>query len=107
MPKIVLLQPSEYTDHITADGTQLTTLPYPVGVHMDGSVTNQEFWQGDPYRVIGFQRDLARHEIDVWWSEVSRDPQKAVGLYLVTGDSKGGMGVHQTAISSVEVLGSE
>lgn len=65
---------------------------------------NQDFWRGNPLRAIGFQRDLARHEVDVWWDEVVGDPQKAVGLYLVSTDAKGGMGVHDTAICEVAVL---
>lgn len=104
MNKIIKLQPSEFTDQLTDDGNQLTKLPYPICAGTDGLVTNQDLWQGDPSRIIGFQRDLARHEIDVWWNNAVKDPQSVVGLYLVTSDSKGRYGVHTTAIASVEVL---
>lgn len=105
MSKIIRLRPSEIVDHITTDGQELTKLPYPFYVSEDGSVGNQEFWRGDPAAVIGFQRDLARHEIDVWWDTVVEDPQQAVGLYAVTRDNRGGMGVHTIAISSAEEVG--
>lgn len=34
--------------------------------------------------MIGFQRDLRVNKIDVYWDEVWADPQKAMGLYVVT-----------------------
>lgn len=104
MKKMILMQPSEFTDQLTADGQELTKLPYPIAADEAGLVGNQDFWQGDPFRAIGFQRDLARHEIDVTWSEVFREPELAIGLYLVSADSRGNFGVHHTAIGSVEVL---
>lgn len=100
---VIKLQPSSFTDQIV-DGHELTKLPYPFYVEEDGSVQRQEFWKGDPYRVIGFQKDLARHEIDLLWQDATKDPQQVVGMYVVTADEKGDMGVHVSAISNVDVL---
>jgi hypothetical protein len=103
--KVIKLQPAPRVDHITDDGRELTQLPYPFYVAEDGKVDRQDFWRGDPYAVIGFQEDLARQQIDLWWDDVVKDPQSAVGKYVVTRDSRGGMGVHVIAIDSVEVIG--
>lgn len=102
--RVIKLQPAEFIDNISDGGHVGTKLPYPFYVNEAGEVANQEFWRGDPLRVVGFQRDLARHEVDLWWNDAFADPERCVGMYLVTADNRGGMGVHQTAIASVEVL---
>ncbi len=104
MAKIYKIQPSAYIDQITADGHELHKLPYPFYADEKGAVGQQDFWRGDPARVVGFQEDLARHQVDLWWHDAVKDPQQAVGMYLVTADSKGNLGVHQTAMDSVVVF---
>lgn len=106
MKKLIKLQPSEVVDNIR-DGHEMTQLPYPFYVAEDGSVDRQDFWRGNPARAIGFQRDLAKQQIDLWWKDAVKDPQQAVGMYLVTVNGEGDMGVHVSAISSVEVIGGE
>lgn len=101
----IRIQPHARIDNITDDGHAMTQLPYPLFVNeADGSVQRQDFWQGKVLRVVGFQKDLARHEIDLWWSEAAKDPQRAVGMYIVTTDKDGGMGVHDTAVREAEVI---
>lgn len=100
---ILKLQPSEYVDQIV-DGHEMTKLPYPFYVNEEGQVGNQELWRGDPVRVVGFQKDLARHRIDLWWTDAFGEPEKTLGMYLVAVDDKGGMGVYDTAIVSAEAL---
>jgi hypothetical protein len=98
------IQNSEYADQITADGTELTKLPYPFYVDENGNVGRQDVWQGVPERVIGFARDLAVQEINLWWPTVVQDPPQAVGMYLVTQDADGSIGTHPTAVSSIETV---
>lgn len=104
---VIEIQPAPYIDHITNDGHECTKLPYPFFVNEDGTIGNQGFWRGEPFRVVGFQRDLAKHQIDVWWDEVAEDPTKAVGLYVVTSNrdlahtADATYGVHETAIIKV------
>jgi hypothetical protein len=100
--RTITLQPSERVDNIV-DGHAMTQLPYPFHVSEDGSVQRQDFWRGNPAAVVGFQRDLRRQRVDVWWDEVVEDPQRAVGLYVVTTTDGGQMGVHLVAIGSVHV----
>lgn len=95
MKKILVLQPSAHTDHLTQDGVELQQLPYPFFVKEDGTATVGS----QTLRVVGFQRDLARHQIDVHFKAVWADPQLAVGLYLVTDDGKT-WSVHINAIST-------
>lgn len=95
------IQPAAYTDQIK-DGHQMTKLPYPFYADEDGTIGQQDLWQGDPSRVIGFQRDLAKNQIDLWWADAVKNTDQVVGMYLVTEDKAGHYGVHQTAITSIE-----
>lgn len=99
------IQTAPVIDAISDDGHVGHRLPYPFYVLPDGSVDGQDFWQGKVTRVAGFQRDLARQQVDLTWDDALADVQKAVGMYLVTFDSAGWLGVHDTAVQSVEVLG--
>lgn len=101
---IITLQPSSFTDQITSDGTELTKLPYPFHVEAaTGDIQRQDFWRGDPFRVIGFQNDPHVQHVDLWWDDVAKDPQSAVGKYPVTVKQGGGMAGWSLAIESVTV----
>lgn len=101
---IITLQPAPNVDHITDDGTELTRLPYPFHVRADdGGIERQDFWQGSVARVVGFVADLNRQEVDLWWRDAAKDPQRAVGMYVITQDDKGDMATQMTAISTVKV----
>jgi hypothetical protein len=100
LPRTLRLQPSEFTDYITGDGHELTKLPYPFYVFQTGRVGLQGFWHGRVKRAIGFQADLAKHVIDLHWQDAWSDPEKTVGMYLVTADASGTWSVHPTAIAS-------
>lgn len=98
--KLIRLQPAPLVDHIDDSGQEFTRLPYPFYVNEAGEIQRQDFWNGNPTKVIGFQRDLAVQTIDLWWREAYPEPTKTVGMYLVTVDSDGQWGVHSTAIAS-------
>lgn len=100
--KIVKLQPSEYVDNMTADGHEMTRLPYPFYVRADGHVEG-DFWRHHADEVLGFQRDLAKDRLDLPWRDAFEDPQKAVGMHTVT-RADGVISTHTTAIRDVEVL---
>ena len=72
-----------------------------------GRVQRQDFWAGKVSRVIGFVADPFRQEIDLWWAEAWKDPQKAVGMYVITMDRNGGMATHMTAVESMSVRETE
>ena len=98
---VLTLQPAEVTDQLADDGTELTRLPYPFHVDSNGDVLRQDFWKGNPTRVIGFAARLDVHAIDLPWQDALGAPQRAVGMYAVTSDSKGGWATHTVAIETV------
>jgi len=101
--RVIRIQPEPYVDNMV-DGHEMTKLPYPFVVDGDGLVAGQDFWKGDPYRVIGFAKDLAVQHLELSWRDVVRDPQLAVGMYLVTSDEAGDWGTHWTAVRSMTIL---
>jgi hypothetical protein len=103
MKQYLTLQPAEFTDFITEDGHELKKLPYPFYVHEDGRIDRQDFWRGTVSRVIGFQADYNRMTIDLFWDDAVKNPESAVGKFVVTADARGKWSVHGNAISSVEV----
>lgn len=100
---MIKIQPEPFVDNLV-DGHELTKLPYPFFVDEDGLIAQQDLWQGDPFKVVGFQLDLAVQKIDLWWTDVVANPEIAVGMYLVTADKSGDYGVHSSAIRSLTVL---
>lgn len=86
----ITLQPGN-----TADGTYDVHQPLPYPYHVDaetGLVGRQEFWKGAPFRVLGFQREATRQQVDLWWIDVPADPDQVVGMYPVLLDTSSGEG---------------
>lgn len=100
----IRIQPAPRIDNLSADGQEMTQLPYPLFVEDDGSVGRQDFWDGRILRVVGFMKDLAVQQVDLWWKDAVTDPQKAVGMYVVGVDSEDRMFNLDTAVDSAEVL---
>lgn len=110
MKSFVKLQPAQFVDQVV-DGVELFKLPYPLCFHLDGSNAYADFWQGNDQNVLGFQRDLGVQRVEVWWHALveqfakSGDPavfEQAVGMYVVSADKSGDIGVATNRISSVE-----
>jgi hypothetical protein len=101
MSHLITIQTSEYADQII-DGEELTKMPYPITADETGRVEGQPFI--DTSRVIGFQRDLAVQSIDLRWADAVKDPQQAVGMYVVTQRAQGtGWATWNTAVAEVTV----
>ena len=96
--RIVTLQPAAHVDYITSDGVELTKLPCPFHVNVHGEIVHGVEKGG---RVIGFVSDPHRQEVDLDWDEVFRDPQRAVGQYVITQDTAGQWATHTIAIIKV------
>jgi hypothetical protein len=99
--RILRVQPASRIDNLTADGQEMTQQPYPLFVKEGGWVGRQDFWGGRVLRVIGFMRDLAVQQVDVWWKDVWTEPEQAVGLYVVAVDKNGNMFNLDTAVESI------
>lgn len=106
-PRVLRVQPAPRIDNLTADGRELTQLPYPLFVSEDGSVGRQDFWDGRILRVVGFMRDLAVQQVDLYWKDAYADPQAAVGMYVVAVDASGGMFNLDTAVESITEEGAQ
>lgn len=104
-PRILRVQPASRIDNLTDDGQEMTQQPYPLFVGEDGAVGRQDFWNGRVYRVVGFQRDLAVQQVDLWWRDAYAGPERAVGMYVVAVDKDGGMFNLDTAVESITELG--
>lgn len=99
---IITIQPEQVRDGVASDGTPLYRLPYPF--HIDagsGEVQRQDFWRGDPEKIIGFQVDADRQQVDLWWDDVAVDPLKAVGKFPVFTSRRGGIWTYRVAIETV------
>lgn len=111
---MIKIQFAPRTDNLLEDGQELTQRPYPFYIYDSGIITGIHADTGVAVRAMGFAEDLAVQHIDLWWDDwmedvqrVADDLHRVVGLYLVTQDRQGMIGVHTTAIESVETVGAE
>lgn len=80
--RIITIQPQTLPD---------LTRPYPFHIDADtGDVQRQDFWKGDPERLLGFQDSAEVQRVTLHRKEWSQNPQSAIGKYPVfitaTGD---------------------
>lgn len=58
--------------------------PYPYHIDEEGFVLRQDFWNGDPHALLGFQKLVHRQQLDVpvqdWWA---LSPESVVGMYPI------------------------
>lgn len=102
--KMIKIQPEHVQDGVTPGGQPMYRLPYPFYLDDEGNVGGQDFWKGDPLRVVGFQKRLDVQRVDLHWADFLKgDPQRAVGMYAVTQDYKGGIASQTIKLESVEV----
>lgn len=79
-------------------------LPYPW--HIDpknGNVGRQDFWKGDPLRLLGFQDTAEVQRLDMMFGAFVADPEAAVGKFPVFLKKGGGMYNITEPITSVTV----
>lgn len=103
MHKYLHIQEAPITDNITDDGHVGAKLPWPVTADKDGTIVVPSSMLG-MRRAVGFARDLAVHQVDVYWADAFADPQKVVGMYLVSLSTNNVMGVSLSAVDSAEML---
>lgn len=72
----ITLQPEERSNGV---------LPYPYFIDEQGFVGRQDFWKGEPYRLIAFNSECVQGvgKRMVRFDEFLADPQLAVGMYPV------------------------
>lgn len=107
MNTTITIQPAEFIDNVWVGKTgkivEGKKMPYPF--HIDastGDVLHQDFWQGDPYRCIGFQSRVDVQHVDLWWPDAAADPSKIEGMYAVFVKERGGMYTYTLPIESAK-----
>ncbi|WP_327294474.1 hypothetical protein [Streptomyces sp. NBC_01197] len=98
------LQPSAYTDHITAHGEELQALPRPYAIDGNGLCVGPNPYKGKATGVSGFQVDAAAQQIDVLVDEAFRDPSGIVGMYAVMVTEYGQFFTSIPAIANAELI---
>jgi len=96
--QVTRIQMAPVIDHISDDGEVVgSRLPYPFYVDAEGFIQQQDFWQGNVFKVIGFQNHPTVQKLDLWWYKVT-DPSEIVGKYIVTSDKTGAWSTWPTAV---------
>lgn len=81
-------------------------LPYPFHVTDElGAVGRQDFWRGEPIRLIGFQESPDVQRVKVLTRGFWNEPQQVVGMWPVFADADGGMWNHKHPVTEVTVHG--
>lgn len=106
MSTVISIQPAQFTYNVwvgrAGDIVEGKKSPYPF--HVDaatGDVRDQDFWKGDPYRVVGFQNDVGVQRVDLWWEQAARNPDSIVGKFPVMLEKGIGLYTYVLPIESV------
>jgi hypothetical protein len=97
---IVAFQRNANIDGILEDGTTRGSLPYPFYGDEDGMIQNQDLWQGEAYKIIGFQKDLAVQRIDLHYRDAFKNPDATVNMYMIVSNAQGKWSVYETAVKT-------
>lgn len=101
MTKIISLQRAS-----TPTGAADLSRPVPYPFHIEaetGNVGRQDFWKGDPLRLMGFQNDADVQRVNVLYREFAADPQIAEGKFAIFMRADGSMYTDMLPIDSVTV----
>lgn len=81
MSKTITIQPANTP---TGDYDVSEPLPYPFHIDAEtGDVGRQDFWKGDPLRLIGFQSTAETQRVDVHFEDFAAYPESAVDRFPV------------------------
>lgn len=74
-------------------------LPFPYLINDDCTVDRQDFWRGEPVRLIGFQATADVQEVALLADEWIKTGQDVAGMYPVFMDADGGFWNHKFPVS--------
>ena len=78
-------------------------MPYPYHISKTGLVGRQDFWKGNPYRLIGFSNKPKAGSVDLELSAFISVPVQAINLYPVFADQQDNWFTEKVKIVSVHV----
>lgn len=84
-------------------GDPVGQMPYPFHIDRFGMVGRQEFWKGNPYKLIGFSHKPKAGSIDLEFLEFWSEPNRAVKMFPVFASRRGTWGTFTNHIMSVRV----
>lgn len=76
-------------------------LPYPYFISSDGSVGRQDFWKGEPLKLVGFAPHPSKQVTCLELKEFLKRPKLCIGLYPVFEFSDGQWYTFKDPIESV------
>lgn len=91
-------------------------LPYPFHLDAEGNVLSQDFWRGEPIKLLGFQESPDVHEVNLLvedWLPTATSPTTsqvvgpvaAVGMWPVFLDADGTIWAHRFPVDNVSRVG--
>jgi len=91
----IKIQQKELADHF---------LPYPYFIEKGGLISRQDFWQGNPYKLLGFSKKPKAGSIDLTFKDFWKKPGECVGMFPVFSTAQDTWTTHKIAIASFETL---
>ena len=91
------------TVSIQPKGLKDLTLPYPYIIDNWGNVGRQDFWKGEPKRLMGFNSLPEAGDISLLFFDFWDDPEKAVGMFPVFEDLGGVWKTYTNPIKSIRI----
>jgi hypothetical protein len=76
-------------------------LPYPYHIDSIGMVGRQEFWKGEPLKLVGFSDVPINGEIHLMFTDFWSDPEKAVGRFPVFMHKNGDWFTYTSPITNI------
>lgn len=93
----IRIQPKERPDMV---------LPYPFFIDEKGNVGRQDFWKGNPKKLIGFSpiktQDFHKKQIDL--RIFLKNPKKAIGMYPIFAHKDKNWHTYQDKIESIKII---
>ena len=77
--KTIMIQPAEKVNGV---------LPYPYFINKNGLIGRQNFWRGNPYKLLGFSIKPIAGNIELEFKDFWKKPKLAEGMYAVFTDNK-------------------
>lgn len=77
--------------------------PYPYFIEENGLVGRQEFWNGKPYELLGFNRTTKTGEISSPFKEFKKDINAAIGMFPVFKSKTGMIETHTNPVVKVNL----
>jgi len=78
-----------------------TVKSYPYFIYEDGSVGDQDIWQGKPDYLLGFSKKPVAGKMELMMRDFWKEPEKAVGMYPVFQTSTKKWYLEKTKVESV------